>query len=426
MYLNCHSYYSLRYGTYSVEGLVAAAKEAKAEIIALTDINNSTGMPYFVNDCVKEGIKPVCGIEFRKRNTLLYIGLARNNEGIEELNEFLSNHNFSGEPLPFPAPEFKHSYIIYHIDNRPRRLKENEFIGIKPSETGRLVSKLSGLNKNKMVVLQPVTFNSRENYKVHRNLRAIDNNILLSHLKENQQAAVDEWFMPYDKIMEAFSQYPEIVLNTFDLLDDCNISPDLKGLKNKKLFSASRYDDRLLLKKLAWDGMEYRYGKHNETAKERILHELEIIDKLGFSSYFLITWDIIRYSMSREFYHVGRGSGANSIVAYCLKITNVDPISLNLYFERFINPKRSTPPDFDIDYSWKERDEVLDYIFKRYGNRHTALLGTMSTFKGKSIVRELGKVHGLPKEEIDSLIANPSATKNNNSISKMLLLGGCR
>ena len=125
-------------------------------------------------------------------------------------------------------------------------------------------------------------------------------------------------------------------------------------------FTGSAYDDKLLLEKLAWDGLAYRYGKQHKVAAERIRHELEIIDQLGFSSYFLITWDIIRYSMSRGFYHVGRGSGANSIVAYCLRITDVDPIELDLYFERFLNPKRKSPPDFDIDYSWKERDEVLE------------------------------------------------------------------
>jgi DNA-directed DNA polymerase III PolC len=130
--------------------------------------------------------------------------------------------------------------------------------------------------------------------------------------------------------------------------------------------------------------------------------------------------------MARGFYHVGRGSGANSIVAYCLKITNVDPIDLNLYFERFINPKRSSPPDFDIDYSWKERDEVIDYIFRRYGYHHTALLGTISTFRGKSIVRELGKVHGLPKEEIDALIDNPSSATNRNDISDIIFKTGVR
>ncbi|MBN2861808.1 MAG: DNA polymerase III subunit alpha, partial [Bacteroidales bacterium] len=222
----------------------------------------------------------------------------------------------------------------------------------------------------------------------------------------------------------AFSVYPEIIKNTNKLLEECSLSFDFENQKNKKIFSAGRYDDKLLLEKLAWDGMIYRYGENNSEAKKRISHELEIIDKLGFSAYFLITWDIIRYSMARGFYHVGRGSGANSIVAYCLKITNVDPIDLNLYFERFINPKRSSPPDFDIDYSWKERDEVIDYIFKRYGVSHTALLGTINTFRGKSIVRELGKIHGLPKEEIDAIIDNPSAEANKNEITDIIFTTG--
>jgi DNA polymerase-3 subunit alpha len=128
--------------------------------------------------------------------------------------------------------------------------------------------------------------------------------------------------------------------------------------------------------------------------------------------------------MSRGFYHVGRGSGANSVVAYCLKITDVDPIELDLYFERFINPKRSSPPDFDIDYSWKERDEVLDYIFKRYGEKHTALLGTISTFRDRSIVRELGKVYGLPKAEIDRLVQYPDDLMNRSRITEKIMYIG--
>lgn len=117
---------------------------------------------------------------------------------------------------------------------------------------------------------------------------------------------------------------------------------------------------------------------------------------------------------------MGRGSGANSIVAYCLKITDVDPIELNLYFERFINPKRTSPPDFDIDYSWKDRDEVQDYIFKRYGEKHTALLGTVTTFRDRSIFRELGKVYGLPKEEIDRIVENPAASLQQDGITEQL------
>ncbi len=427
MYLNCHSYYSLRYGTMSVEQLVQKAIAAGADAIALTDINNSTGIPEFAGECSKNNLRPVAGIEFRIDNELQYIGIARNNNGLRELNEFLSELNFNKISIPFPAPEFSKAYIIYSLKKIPKRkLFDNERIGIKPHELNSLLTLTSSLNRNLMVLLQSVTFADTDDIFIHRSLRAVDNNILLSHLQPWQCAGEDEFFkVPLYK--EKISRdFPWLVSNTQRLMDDCCLQFDRDSLKNKKIYSASRYDDKLLLEKLAWDGMIYRYGKQNSEAKKRIKHELEIIDKLGFSAYFLITWDIIRYSMARGFYHVGRGSGANSVVAYCLKITNVDPIDLNLYFERFINPKRSSPPDFDIDYSWKERDEVIDYIFKRYGYSHTALLGTMSTFRGKSIVRELGKVHGLPKEDIDSLIDNPSSESNRNEITSTIFSTGLK
>jgi error-prone DNA polymerase len=427
MYLNCHSYYSLRYGTMSVEQLVQKARAAGNDTIVLTDINNSTGIPEFAGECSKNSIKPVAGIEFRNENELQYIGIARNNQGLMELNSFLSDLNFRNTPVPFPAPQFRDSYIIYALKKVPaRKLFDNERIGIKPHEMNRLITMNSSFNRNSMVILQPVTFSDKDDIFIHRSLRAVDNNILLSHLKPWQCAGEDEFFREASLDEKISREYPWLTGNTRKLMDDCNLQFDRESLKNKKIFSASRYDDKLLLEKLAWDGMVYRYGKNNNEAKKRIEHELEIIDRLGFSSYFLITWDIVRYSMARGFYHVGRGSGANSVVAYCLKITNVDPIDLNLYFERFINPKRSSPPDFDIDYSWKERDEVIDYIFKRYGYSHTALLGTMSTFRGKSIVRELGKVHGLPKEEIDALIDNPSSETNRNEITGTIFSTGLK
>ncbi len=411
----------------SVEQLVQNAIAAGAGCIAITDINNSTGIPEFAGECSRNKIKPVAGIEFRNDNDLQYIGIARNNNGLRELNEFLSKHNFEKTPLPFPAPRFSDAYAIYLLKKTPgRQLFENERIGIKPGEINRLLTLPESAGRNSMVLLQPVTFASNDEIFIHRSLRAVDNNILLSHLQPSQCAGEDEFFKTPEHQKNLSDEHPWIVNNTKKLMDDCSLDFDLDSLKNKKIFSASRYDDKLLLEKLAWDGMVYRYGKQNSEAKKRIQHELEIIDKLGFSAYFLITWDIVRYSMSRGFYHVGRGSGANSIIAYCLKITNVDPIDLNLYFERFINPKRSSPPDFDIDYSWKERDEVIDYIFKRYGHSHTALLGTMSTFRGKSIVRELGKVHGLPKEEIDNLIDNPASEANRNEITDTIFSTGLK
>ncbi len=427
MYINCHTYYSLRYGTMSVEQLVQKALAAGIDTIALTDINNSTAIPEFAGECSKNNIRPIAGIEFRNDNELQYIGIARNNSGVQELNEFLSYHNSEKISIPFPAPQFSESYIIYSLKKTPsRKLFDNERIGIKPLELNSLLTLTSALNRNSMVILQPVTFAEADDIIIHKNLRAVDNNILLSHLQPWQCAGEDEFFKKPADNERSFREHQWLVSNTQKVMNDCNLQFDLKGLKNKKIYSASRYDDKLLLEKLSWDGMLYRYGRNNDEAKRRISHELEIIDKLGFSAYFLITWDIVRYSMSRGFYHVGRGSGANSVVAYCLKITNVDPIDLNLYFERFINPKRSSPPDFDIDYSWKERDEVIDYIFKRYGSKHTALLGTISTFRGKSIVRELGKVYGLPKEDIDSLIDNPSSESNRSEIANTIFSTGLK
>src|SRR6202008_2849353 len=151
-------------------------------------------------------------------------------------------------------------------------------------------------------------------------------------------------------------------------------------------------------------GLPARYGKKNKVALQRLQKELKIINDLGFNSYFLINHDIVRHAQSRGFYHVGRGSGANSIVAYCLGITDVDPIELDLYFERFLNTERTSPPDFDIDFSWKDRDAIYEYLFSKYGHDRVCLLATHVTFQHRSIVRELGKVFGLPKSEIDELV----------------------
>jgi error-prone DNA polymerase len=166
-------------------------------------------------------------------------------------------------------------------------------------------------------------------------------------------------------------------MNSMQVLDNCSVSMDYRSDKTKKLYSTTKADDKKLLEKLALDGMKQRYGTKNKKAKERVIKELKIIDSMGFNAYFLITWDIIRYAKSRDFFYVGRGSGANSIIAYCLEITDVDPLELDLYFERFLNPHRSVPPDFDIDFSWTDRDEMTDYIFTRYGHEYVTLLGCL-------------------------------------------------
>ena len=207
---------------------------------------------------------------------------------------------------------------------------------------------------------------------------------MLSKLPKTVEAHTDEQFYSPEMLKKKLESFPEIIINTEEILAQCSFEFNYQKPKNKEIYTNSKADDLALLKKIAYDGMMYRYGIDNQEAKRRIEGELKVISDLSFCSYFLITWDIIRYAQSRGYFHIGRGSGANSIVAYCVGITDIDPIELDLYFERFINPNRTSPPDFDIDFSWDERDEIIDYVFKRYGANYVCLLATYVTFKDRS------------------------------------------
>lgn len=398
MYLNVRSYYSLCFGTISIENLVEQACRLHIPAMALTDINNTMGIIDFVFECKKYDIKPIAGCEFRNGDELLYVAIARNNEGFREINETLTQHNVSKTPYNINAPQWNNVVVIYPFGKRKiAQLADNEFIGIRLSQVSRLLTSDLRNHQDKLVIAQPVTFLDEKSFEVHKNLRAIDKNILISRLETH--ASPDEMLLPPEKLKAAYALFPEMIKTTQYIVNQCNIDFDFESPKNKKTFTESVYDDMELLRKMAFEGMRYRYGDRDKEAYRRIEKELDIIEKMGFASYFLIAADIIRYSMSKGIYHVGRGSGANSIVAYCLRITDVDPISLDLYFERFLNPKRSSPPDFDIDYSWKDRDEIHRYIFDRYEDRHVALLGATTTFRDRSVLLEIGKVHGFSKNE---------------------------
>ncbi|MEJ5963610.1 DNA polymerase III subunit alpha [Pedobacter immunditicola] len=402
MYLNVHSQYSLRYGTMDIQQLVLEAAFMGVTEMALTDVNNSTGMMEFFRECQSKGIKPVGGIEFRREHRLLYIGIARNKEGVKELNDFLTWHNLERKALPDQPWNFQHVYVIYPFQPGFIPEKGHEFIGIRARQLHQLyVQDLKQL-KGKLVVLHPVTVKNAVEYRLHQYLRAIDLNTVLTKVGEEDRCAPQEQFMPPGELKRLYAAYPFIVANTEKLMADCCLNYIPKDKRNKKSFTGTREGDKALLNKLAWEGLLKRYGRGNAAAEERISKELAVVDELDFFAYFLITWDIIQYSQGKGYYHVGRGSGANSIIAFCLRITDVDPLALDLYFERFLNKHRSSPPDFDIDYSWDEREDVQRYIFERYGQAHTALLATMSTFKDKSVIREIGKVMGLPKAEIDA------------------------
>jgi len=420
MFLNCHSFHSLRYGTIPLDDLIRQASQCGVSAAALTDLNTVTGIYDFIKGCQASGIKPLVGIEFRCRHKLRYIGLAQNAAGLALMNRFLTDHNFSGAPLPQKAPALESVYFIYTLENAPAVLGENEFIGIRPEELTRLFTAELKKKVPRMVILQPVVFRTKKEYNLHRILRAVDLNELLSKLGPEDCCRKSDVMIPEAELTALYKDYPEIISNTRYIIEHCNFQYDFQSPKNKKHYTKNKKGDIALLTTLAEEGLVWRYGRHNAEAKARVEKELKVIHDLEFSGYFLITWDIIRYSNSRGFLHIGRGSGANSIIAYCLGITDICPLELDLYFERFLNENRKSPPDFDIDWSWKERDVILKYIFDRYGYEYVAFCGTNVEFKYRSIFREVGKVFGLPKDELDMLAKNPMKLHQTNSIVKLV------
>ncbi|MCF6356371.1 MAG: DNA polymerase III subunit alpha [Draconibacterium sp.] len=413
MLLNCHSWFSLRYGAISPEKLLEELSAKGFSSFALTDNNNTSASIDFVRLAKKFNIKPVLGIDFRNGITQKYIGLAKNNSGFQSLNEFLTKQLQSKVSFDEIAPNIEDVYFIYPFKKKKfGQLKENEFIGIKPSELFKLSFSEWRFHLNKLVILQPISFRNKRDYNIHRLLRAIENNTLLSRLPLSEQTSPDEMIVSKQEILEAFKDYPEIVQNTQQVLANCSIDFEFGTNKNKQFFTNSQEEDFKLLRRECKIGLKYRFGKPNKEVVERMEKEYKMITELGFTSYFLINWDIVKYARRKGFPYVGRGSGANSMVAYLLQITNVDPIELDLYFERFINPFRTNPPDFDIDFSWTDRDDITNYIFNKYGWDKATLLGSYITFERKSAFREIGKVFGLPANEITRLQKNPILQEN--------------
>jgi DNA-directed DNA polymerase III PolC len=441
MYLNCHTSLSFKYGTLSVTELFAEAVRCGIHKLVLTEINNTASYIEMLRLCeqsvpTQDGknkfgkdaydLQIVLGIDFRREREFLYVGIAKNNVGFEELNRFLSHHNATGKALPKRAPVFENAFIVYPFKSvEPDTLQENEFLGVGINDLNQFALYSSyQSHKHKFVILQPVTFANKVDFNIHRLLRAIDNNTLLSKLSVHQQANANEIMMSEDELVEYFRRYPQIIHNTHRLLEECSIDFKMGEDKNKKFITGKGESDWNFLLTKAWEGFEKRYDVTNPDLKERFDRELRIIKLKGFISYYLVAYDLIQFANRRGFDFVGRGSGANSVVAYCLGITNVDPIELDLYFERFLNEERTSPPDFDIDFSWDNRDEIYNYIFQRYGKDHVCLLGTHVTYQGRSILRELGKVFGLPKEEMDALVENPKALENRDHITELIFRYG--
>ena len=401
--------------------VLEVARELGWTEMALTDINNTSGSLEFVRLAPNYGIRPVVGVDFRNGADPLYVGLAQSPAGWQALNGFLSRHLQAESFFPAEAPELDEVVFIYPYGQAPTRpLRNDEFIGVRPTDITALALSDTVVT-DRHLALNTASFRHKRDHNTHRLLRAIDQNCLLSMLPTTQEGKDTDLYQKEAGMETAFSRFPTLITQARAVMESCSIDLSFHTPKNKRTFTGSEEKDAQLLRQLCYEGLEYRYPVIDNRIRERLEKELAVIQKMGFMAYFLINWDIVRYARSKGYFYVGRGSGANSIAAFCLQITDVDPIELDLYFERFINLYRSNAPDFDIDFSWKDRDDVTRYIFEKHGLEHTALLATYHTFQRKAVIRELGKVFGLPKGEIDQLIHRPDLNEHPDHIAQLVL-----
>ncbi|MBM4049401.1 MAG: DNA polymerase III subunit alpha, partial [Planctomycetes bacterium] len=264
--------------------------------------------------------------------------------------------------------------------------------------------------QNPKLALPPVATNNvifldPSRYLTHRVLAAIRENILLDDVSDADAAHPEAYFKSPDQMAALFRDLPEALANTIRIADACNLELELGKPHFPHYDLPPGESPYSYLCKLAFDGACERYRPIRPEVLQRLQYELDVINKLGFPEYFLIVWDIVQFARRNGIPICGRGSAADSLVAYALGITSVDPLKFDLYFERFLNLSRSDCPDIDLDLCWRRRDEVLKYVYEKYGAERVAMIANHNTYQARSAFRDVARVFGLPLGEINSLAA---------------------
>jgi len=392
-------------GLLSLSSLVNLSHSYGMETLALTDVNGMWGFVRFVQHCKNAGLLPIAGTNLitKKDEAIL---LVENQYGYENICRSISAVHDNPDQFIVDVLQDKHIGLFVLSHNKPTLEKLIEFIPnthlfieLRPGIQESFVHKLAKKLKLEVVATGDVYFQDICSHGAHVTLRAIDNNTTLEKLSISECKTDQHWFRNEKEMVKLFPNSLDALNNSRYLADRCKtdwpfINTIFPGLSLQDTHHANKE-----LKNKVYAGAMIRYGEINDSINQRIQYELGIIMQKGFSPYFLIVQDIVQQTRAT----IGRGSAAASVVSYCLFITQVDPLRYTLKFERFIHPERENMPDIDIDFPWDERDDILTYVFKKYGDQRTAMVSSQVFLKYRSAIREVGKVHGLSNEEIKSI-----------------------
>ncbi|MBN1500631.1 MAG: DNA polymerase III subunit alpha [Spirochaetes bacterium] len=397
--LNVCSTYSLLYGTAKVEKIAEWAAVNKFRKIALTDRNNLYAVHLFIAACKKHGILPIIGthVVCEKNSALLY---AKNREGFSNINRILSERNLNEKFDLINSLKKNCSGIVVlsediELLSEMKKINADVYILVRPDSQKGIY--LSDHLKIKPAAAGPCVFLTPEDYEIHKVLRAVHLLKTVSSVLPDECESANSLFITERMALNYYSFFPECLSNSLEISEKCTFSAIFEGFVFPE-YNGIRNPENILRERV-YKGAEERYGELSETVIERIEYELSIISQKGFCAYFLVVSDIVNKA-SRT---CGRGSGASSIVAYSLRITNVDPVKYDLYFERFLNPQRNDMPDIDIDFAWDERDDILENTINTYGKDYCAMVCTFIHFRGRSSIRDTARAYGIPENEISAV-----------------------
>ncbi len=450
-HLHVHTEYSLLDGSSKIKELISRVKELGMQSIAITDHGVMYGAIDFYKEAVAQGIKPILGCEvyvasksrFDKENTkdnFYYhlVLLAKDNDGYKNLIKMVSKgftEGFYYKPridldllreyhegiialsACLAGPVAKTILNVSYEKAKEMALTYNEIFGqdnfylelqdhgISEQQTvNNGLIRISQETGIPLVCTNDLHYINREDAEAHDILICIQTNRKVNEENRMKYEGSEFYLKSPEEMFSLFPYVPEALENTQKIAERCNVSFEFNKYK-LPVFDVPKGKEAFdYLKELCIDGLKQRYETVSDELNQRLEYELDTIKTMGFVDYFLIVWDFIKYAKDNGIMvGPGRGSAAGSIVAYSLRITDIDPIKYNLIFERFLNPERVSMPDIDIDFCYERRQEVIDYVVRKYGADHVAQIITFGTMAARNAIRDVGRALDMPYADVDKI-----------------------
>jgi DNA polymerase-3 subunit alpha/error-prone DNA polymerase len=412
--LHIHSNYSILESVLPIEKIIEHALSIKSSYSVLTDTNGMYGLIKFYKESLAVGLKPIMGTFITEPsnpeiNVILIPGTKLGFAGMckiitsRKLNEEFSLLNLS----PLNLKEIfciSSSIEVLEKYSKMNDIAKNVFAELvfTPSAMKKSNSLLRYARENNIQVVasHPAYMQDKDDFMLHRVVASIREKSTLKNIPEEKTVDENYHLLSSEEFISKFKEIPDSLENINHIVEHVNI--DLGLGKNKFVDEESGlqsiYHEELT--NIVKTNLKKIYKVYDGAVRERVNKELDVIDKLYLSKYFLVIWDVVQEAMRRGMMMIGRGSAANSIVCYGLGFSQVDPLKYDFYFERFLNFARKSPPDVDLDFSWKERDEIVKYVYEKHGYDKVAMISTTVTFRARSAFRETAKVFGIPDSEI--------------------------